>query len=82
MKWGEIAVIVDAAVGAIGLCLMLAAFVLVARRGGWKKAISEPANERRWPAQRVLMLAGAVLGVLFSAMLVILWLVPGGIPWK
>src|SRR5205823_4991201 len=69
-------VIATAAVGAVGFCLMLTAFVMVGRRGGWQQAM-RPDARRHWPAPRLLMLIGALLGVVFA----LLPLIPGVIPW-
>ena len=55
-----------AAVGGIGLCFMATAFGLIAWRGGWERAIINPAKEKLWPAQRWLMLAGATCGVVMG----------------
>jgi hypothetical protein len=63
-------------VGAVGFCLMLAAFVMVGRRGGWQHALT-PDARGRWPAPRLLMLVGAVLGAAFGLLL----FVPGAVPW-
>jgi hypothetical protein len=69
-------VIAIAAVGAVGFCLMLTAFVIVGRRGGWQQAM-KPDSRGHWPAPRLLMLIGALLGVVFALLL----LIPGVIPW-
>jgi hypothetical protein len=68
--------IIMTAVGVIGLCLMLAAFVMVARRGGWQQAMKPDAGGH-WPAPRLLMLIGALLGTAFALAL----FVPGVVPW-
>ncbi len=64
------------ATAGVGFCLMLAAFVLVARRGGWQRAM-QPDAQGRWPLPRSLMLIGASLGCLFALLLS----VPGMVPW-
>src|SRR5262245_6304853 len=69
-------VIAIAAVGAVGFCLMLTAFVLVGRRGGWQLAMKADARGH-WSAPRLLMLIGALLGIVFLLLL----FVPGVIPW-
>jgi multisubunit Na+/H+ antiporter MnhB subunit len=69
-------VIAIGAVGAVGFCLMLTAFVMVGRRGGWQQAM-KPDARGHWPAPRLLMLIGALLGVVFALLLFI----PGVIPW-
>ena len=76
-----IPVIVVLAVGLVGFCSMVAAFVLVARAGGWQQAM-QPTPESRWPLARRLMLLGATLGCLFGVLLFILYLIPGGLPWR
>jgi hypothetical protein len=76
-----IPVIAVAVVGAVGFCLMLAAFVVVGRRGGWQQAM-RPTPEAPWPLPRRLMVIGAALGVLFGVSVVVLSLIPGGIPWQ
>lgn len=69
-----------AAIGFIGLMMMCAAFILTALRGGWYRAILDPAREGLWPLQRRLMFAGAFLSVLFFALITLLTFIPGGIP--
>ena len=64
------------AIASVGLCLMLTAFVLVARCGGWQQAMQSNA-QGRWPLPRYLMLIGASLGCLFP----LLMSVPGVVPW-
>jgi hypothetical protein len=73
-------VLVCAAVGLVGFCLMLTAFVLVARQGGWQPAM-QGLPGGRWPLPRRLMFTGALLGVLFGLSYLVLSLIPGGIPW-
>jgi hypothetical protein len=80
MNWSVVAISAALVVGFIGFCLMVAAFVMVARQGGWRQAMrSQP--DGRWSLPRRLMFAGATLGVVFSFAVVILFLIPGGIPW-
>jgi hypothetical protein len=62
--------------GVIGFCLMLVAFVLVGRRGGWQQAM-KPDAAGHWPAPRLLMLVGALLGFAFALAM----FVPGVVPW-
>ena len=81
MQWGEIAVIIDILIGATGFCMMIVAFVLVARRSGWQAGMAEPIEQKRWPPQRWLMIAGAALALLFFIILFVLGQIPGGIPW-
>lgn len=64
------------ATAGVGLCLMLTAFVIVARRGGWQQAM-QPDAQGHWPLPRYLMLVGASLGCLFA----LLMSVPGVVPW-
>jgi hypothetical protein len=64
------------AVGAIGFGLMLAAFMLVGRRGGWQQAMAADIRGH-WPAPRRLMFTGASLGIVFALFV----LVPGVVPW-
>ena len=68
--------IVITVTGAVGFCLMLAAFVLVARRGGWQRAM-QPGARGRWPAPRRLMFVGAVLCLAYGLAV----LLPGVVPW-
>lgn len=63
-------------IGLVGFSLMLAAFTLVRRRGGWQSAMKSDAGGH-WLLPRKIMFAGASLGVLF----VLLIFVPGMIPW-
>jgi hypothetical protein len=80
MNWSEVPVLAAIVVGCIGFCLMVAAFVMIARQGNWRQAMqSEP--DGRWSLPRRLMFAGAVFGVAFSLGVAILFLIPGGIPW-
>lgn len=62
--------------GAVGFCLMLAAFVMVGRRGGWQQALRSDAHGH-WPAPRRLMFAGALLCTAFGLGM----FVPGVVPW-
>jgi hypothetical protein len=73
---GLVPILAILAVGVVGFCLMLAAFVLVARRGGWQQAM-KPDARGHWPAPRHLMFIGALLGVAFSLLLFL----PGVVPW-
>lgn len=65
--------IVILVIGLLSFCSMAAAFVLIARRGGWQRAM-QPTAEDRWPLPRRLTFVGAMLGVLFGAMY---WVLPG-----
>jgi hypothetical protein len=81
MNWSVVAIWAAIAVGFIGFCLMMAAFVLVGRQGGWSPAMqSEPHG--RWSLARRLLFAGACLGAIFCGTVLILFLIPGGIPWR
>src|SRR6516165_3445327 len=64
------------ATAGVGFCLMLAAFVIIARRGGWQHAM-QPDAQGCWPLPRYLLLIGASLGCLFA----LLMSVPGMVPW-
>jgi hypothetical protein len=68
-------------VGIIGFVSMAAAFALAWRRGGWERAMAF-GPDGRWPLPRQLMAFGAALGVLFGLLIVVLSLVPGGLPWR
>ena len=81
MDWSVVPILAAGVVGAVGLSLMAAAFVMVARQGGWRQAMqSEP--DGRWSLSRRLMIAGALLGAVCGGAVVILFLIPGGIPWS
>jgi hypothetical protein len=57
--------LIPAATGLAGFGLMIAAFVGVARAGGWEQAM-RPDPQSRWSLSRRLMLTGALLGVVFA----------------
>jgi hypothetical protein len=59
-----------------GLLLMLAAFLIIAIKGGWNKAMQSD-SEGRWPRARKLMLAGASLAFL-SAVAMLVYQAMGG----
>jgi len=80
MTWLNIVGVMLLAAGAVGFCLMMAAFVVITRQG-WKQAIQQPIAEGRWTPARRLMLVGAALGATFAIGIAILAFVPGGIPW-
>ena len=67
--------------GAVGFCLMIAAFVMTAIQGGWNKSIQQPIAEGRWPMPRRLMLVGAVLGSLMLIGVSSLRMIMGPFPW-
>jgi hypothetical protein len=69
-------VIVMTAVGVIGICLMLAAFVMADRRGDWQQAMKPDPRGHR-PTPRLLLLIGALLGTAFALSV----FVPGVVPW-
>jgi hypothetical protein len=80
MDWSVVPILTVMAVGFFGFCLMVAAFVLIARQGGWVQAMrSEP--DGRWSVPRRLMFAGASIGIAFWLGVAILFLIAGGIPW-
>ena len=60
MNWPHIVGFVLAGLGAVGFCLMIAAFVLIAVQGGWNKSIQQPIAEGRWPMTRRLLRVGRV----------------------
>lgn len=80
MTWLNMIGVTLLVVGAAGFCLMMAAFVVIARQG-WKQAIQQPIVEGRWTPARRLMLVGAALAATFAIGIAILASVPGGIPW-
>ena len=60
MHFGVVLILTAFIAGCVGVGLMAAAFVMVARQGGWRHAIrSEP--DGRWSLSRHLMFAGALL---------------------
>jgi hypothetical protein len=80
MDWSVVPILTAIVMGLVGFCLMAAAFIMVARQGGWKQAMkSDP--DGRWSLPRRLMFGGAFIGVLFSLGVMLLFLIPGGIPW-
>ena len=76
MDWSNVPILIVAIIGLVGVFLMIAAFALIARRGGWQQAM-QPDAPGRWPLPRYLMLIGALLGCLFP----VLMSVPGVVPW-
>ena len=76
MDFSDWPILLALAIGVIGFGLMTAAFILVARRGGWQKAM-QGEDQRRWPLPRRLMAAGALLCAIFP----LLTLIPGVVPW-
>jgi hypothetical protein len=81
MNWSVVPILIATVVGLVGFCLMVAAFVLVAHKGGWQQAMRS-GPEGRWSLPRRLMFAGALLGAVFGSTVVTLFLIPGGIPWS
>jgi amino acid transporter len=81
MSWSVVPILTAIVVGFVGFCLMVAAFVMVARQGGWRQAM-QPEPDGRWSLPRRLMFAGALLGAVFGVVVMILFLIPGGIPWN
>jgi hypothetical protein len=80
MNWSIVAIVAAIGIGCVGLGLMAAAFVLVARQGGWRQAMwPQPDGRRSLP--RRLMVAGASLGIVYAAAVMLLFVLPGGIPW-
>lgn len=82
MGWQHITAFTLAGIGTLGFGLMIVAFVLIALQGGWKQSIQQPIAEGRWPLSRRLLLVGAGLGVVFAIGIVVLGMIPGGIPWR
>jgi len=74
-----ILLLVLAAIGLVGFGLMMAAFILVARAGGWEPAMW-PTPHIPWPLPKRLMIIGAWLGVVYSVAIVVLSLI-GALPW-
>ena len=81
MDWSVLPILAVILVGLVGLCLMAAAFVMVARQGGWRQAMRS-APDGRSSLPRRLMVAGALLGAVFGCAVAVLFLIPGGIPWR
>ena len=80
MNWSEVPILAAIVVGFVGCCLMVAAFVMAALQGGWRQAIrSEP--DGRWSLPRRLMFGGAFLGMIWAVVVLLLFAIPGGIPW-
>lgn len=82
MGWQHITAFMLAGIGALGFCLMIVAFVLIARQGGWKQSIQQSIAEDQWPMSRRFILIGAALGLVFGVGIVVLGIIPGGIPWR
>jgi hypothetical protein len=66
-----VAEVVVMAMAAVGFCLLVAGFAMVARRGGWLAAMQSTA-EGRWSRPRRLLFAGAALGALSGLLMVFL----------
>ena len=81
MSWPHMVGFALAGLGAVGFCLMIAAFVMTAIQGGWNKSIQQPIAEGRWPMPRRLMLVGASLGMLMFIGVAVLRLIMGPFPW-
>jgi hypothetical protein len=80
MDWSGVPILTVLVAGCVGVSLMAAAFVMVGRQGGWRQAMqSEPAG--RWSLPRRLMFAGAFLGMVFGVVVLLLFAIPGGLPW-
>jgi hypothetical protein len=81
MNWSILPILTAMVLGFVGFCLMVAAFVMVARQGGWRQAMqSRPEGRRSLP--RRVMVAGAFLGIVCGVIVNVLFLIPGGIPWS
>jgi hypothetical protein len=81
MEWGVVLILTAFVAGYVGVSLMAAAFVMVARQGGWRQAMRS-APDGRSSLPRRLMVAGALLGAVFGCAVAVLFLIPGGIPWR
>jgi hypothetical protein len=80
MDWNIVAILSAIVVGFVGLGLMGAAFAVVAQRGGWRQAM-QSGPRGRWNLPRRLMFAGAFLCMVFCVAVLLLFAIPGGIPW-
>jgi hypothetical protein len=80
MNWSDVPILTVIVVGVVGVCLMVAAYILVALQGGGKQAM-RGSPDARWSLPRRLLFAGASLGVVFGLAMGVLFLIPGGIPW-
>jgi hypothetical protein len=80
MNWSIVPILIAIVVGLVGFCLIVAAFLLVAHQGGWRQAMRS-AVDGRWSVPRRLMFVGALLGLVYCAVVMVLFVVPGGIPW-
>ena len=67
MSWELVLTLTAGALGTTGVLAMITAFALVSRAGGWERGMIGPIRERRWPAQRAMMLTGASLVLMFGA---------------
>lgn len=76
MSWPITVLYALAAVGAVGFCLMMAAFVMIAVQGGWQKAIQQPIAQGRWPLPRRVLMVGASLGLFSLISLTVLRMIP------
>ena len=70
MDWSDLLSLAAVASGAVGFCLMTAAFVMIFRQGSWKNAMQED-PQGKWPLPRRLMIVGAGLGVLFGILVLL-----------
>jgi hypothetical protein len=80
MGWSDYAVFALLGVGLLGFVSMTIAFMLLARQGSWK-GLQPGEPGARWPLSRRLMFTGAMLGTLFGVGVVVLSIIPGGLPW-
>ena len=81
MDWSYLPILLVTAIGLVGFCLIMTAFVMIFLQGGWKQAM-QLGSKGKWTLPRRLMAVGAGLGVLFGVLFVLLYLIPGGIPWR
>lgn len=77
MDSSDLLMLLAAAVGFVGFCLMTAAFIMVARRGGWRQAM-EGDPDGRWPLPKRLMVTGAALCTIFG----LLASITNVLPWR
>jgi hypothetical protein len=70
MDWGVVLILTAFIAGYGGVCLMAAAFALVALHGGWRQAM-QSGPDGRWSFPRRLMFAGALLGAVCGGAVVI-----------
>ena len=75
MDWNLLPILTATAIGCVGFCLMLSAFVIA------RLNLNQPMQAVRFNLARRLMIVGAGLSILFFAITCALFLMSGGIPW-